>query len=255
MDGRWYRFLYRDGTEFFIDREGMEIWAQWEEPYTIEDMATYLLGPIFGFLLRLRGYVCLHAGAVVVDGKVLALIGPAGAGKSTTSAAMSRLGHRIMTEDVAALLDRGSSFEVIPGYPLIRLWPDSVGMLYGSAEALPPLTPNWDKRYLALDLDQQEFQSEPLPLGAIYFLRERRADIAAPSIEGVQSGAGLIDLVANTYTNYLLDREMRAREFDLLGRLQSIVPLRAVTPQADPARLPDLCRAIIDDYRRLKGGE
>ncbi|HEY6402772.1 MAG TPA: hypothetical protein VI479_15250 [Blastocatellia bacterium] len=57
--------------------------------------------------------------------------------------------------------------------------------------------------------------------------------------------------MANTYTNYLLDRQMRANEFNLLGRLVKNTPLRKLKPHSDPARLPELCRLILDDFRSL----
>jgi hypothetical protein len=60
-----------------------------------------------------------------------------------------------------------------------------------------------------------------------------------------------MELVTNTYTNYLLDQEMRAREFDLLGRILHNLPLRKLTPHSDPARLPELCQFILDDFRSL----
>src|SRR5262245_21853313 len=49
LDGEYYRFCYADETEFVIDGKGAEIWAKWREPLTIEDTATYLLGPVMGF--------------------------------------------------------------------------------------------------------------------------------------------------------------------------------------------------------------
>jgi hypothetical protein len=55
-------------------------------------------------------------------------------------------------------------------------------------------------------------------------------------------------LVMNTYTNYLLDKEMRAREFELLGRVVDNVPLRSVVPNAEPALVPNLCQAILEDF-------
>src|SRR5437762_799646 len=67
LDGKYYRFCYADKTEFVIDEAGTEIWADWVEPLTLEDTATYLLGPIMGFVMLLRGVVCLHASAVVID--------------------------------------------------------------------------------------------------------------------------------------------------------------------------------------------
>src|SRR5262249_61728973 len=119
-------------------------------------------GPIFGFLLRLRGVTCLHASAIAVDGRAIALIGPPGAGKSTTAAAFTQQGYPALSEDVVALCDLGDSFLVPPGYPLILFVPGSVQALFGSKDALPPLTPNWDKRYL--DLTPNCFSLLPHPL-------------------------------------------------------------------------------------------
>lgn len=246
-----FRIRYHDGAEFFLSESGNEIWATWPENLTLEDAVTYLLGPIFGFLLRLRGVVCLHASAIAVDGGAIALIGPAGAGKSTTAAAFTQQGYPALSEDVVALHDLGDSYLVQPGYPLIRLWPESVQALFGSKDALPLLTPNWDKRYLDLTQNGFSFQRQPLPLAALYILDERSDDPAAPFIKDIPSHTGLIELMTNTYTNYMLDQRMRAREFDLLGRLVKNTPLRKLKPHSDPARLPELCRFILDDFRSL----
>jgi hypothetical protein len=58
-------------------------------------------------------------------------------------------------------------------------------------------------------------------------------------------------LVANTYVNYLLDREMRTTEFDVLRRLLAEVPVRRVRPTADPSGIFALREAIAADARRL----
>src|SRR5215203_4093643 len=173
----YHRFSYADRTEFLIDRAGTEIWAQWPEPLTLEDATTYLLGPIMGIVMLLRGIVCLHGSAIAVGDETIALVGPAGSGKSTTAAAFSDRGYSILAEDVVTLDDRGDHFLVRPAYPCIRLWPASVNALYGSETHLPKLTPNWDKCYLDLS---DNFQKAPLRLAAIYHLTERRQDAAAP---------------------------------------------------------------------------
>lgn len=252
-DGGWYRLRYCDGTEFFIAGSGSEVWATWPDSLTLEDTATYLLGPVFGFLLRLRGVTCLHASAIAVGDQAIALLGPAGAGKSTTAAAFAKLGYPVLSEDVVALEDRGDRFLTQPGYPVIRLWPESVNALYGAPDALPLMTPNWDKRYLDLTGKGYPFQRKQLPVAAIYILDERRDDPAAPFIEAVVPQDALVVLVANAYTNYLLDHEMRAREFDLLGRLVKNKPVRRVTPHADATKLPQLCQVILDDFHSLTG--
>ena len=246
--GSYHYFHYADQTEFLVDNDGTQIWSCWQEPLTIEDAATYLLGPVFGFLLLLRGVVCLHASAIAIDSNAIALIGPAGSGKSTTAAAFSARGFSVLAEDVVTLDDRDDEFLVRPSYPGIRLWPASVAALYGAESDLPRLTPNWDKRYL--DLTSEKFSREPLPLSAIYLLGERSHEAAAPFIEPLDRADALLSLIANTYTNYLMDKKMRARQFDLLTRVLAKVPVRKVTPHADAGRLQDLCDCIFRDSQR-----
>jgi hypothetical protein len=151
----------------------------------------------------------------------------------------------VLAEDVVTLDDRGDRFLVRPGYPCIRLWPPAVKALYGSETHLPKLTPNWDKCYL--DLSAQ-FQGEALPLAAIYQLGERHHDSAAPFIETLDRSEALMALVANTYATKLMDKLMRAREFELLTRVVGNVSVRRVTPHADPARITELCNLIVDDF-------
>jgi hypothetical protein len=57
--------------------------------------------------------------------------------------------------------------------------------------------------------------------------------------------------VANTYVNYLLNSEMRSREFDVLRRVMAEVPIRRVRAAGDPSRVFELCEAIGADARRL----
>jgi hypothetical protein len=204
-----------------------------------------------GFVLLLRGTICLHASAIAVGDRAIALLGPAGAGKSTTAAMFARLGNSILSEDVVPLTDQGNRFLIQPGYPLIRLWPRSVHALCGAEDALPLLTPNWDKRYLNLGEGKHQFQQQPLPLTAVYILGERRADASAPYIEAVSTGKGLITLVANSYVTYMKDKFMREQEFEVLGRVAASVALRTVIPNADISYLPKLCEAILGDFHAL----
>lgn len=249
LEGKYYRFSYADRTEFLIDQEGAEIWAQWPEPLTLEDAATYLLGPIMGFVMLLRGIVCLHASAVAIGDEAVAIVGPAGSGKSTTAAAFAERGYTVLAEDVVTLDDRVDHFVVRPAYPCIRLWPAAVRALYGTETHLPRLTPNWDKRYLDLS---ERFQRQPLRLAAIYQLGERSDVPAAPFVERIDKSEGLMSLVANTYATKLMDKQMRAREFELLTRVLNNVPLRRVTPHTDPARIPELCESILIDFESVE---
>ncbi len=176
-----FHFAYGDGTAFRVDPAGSEVWMQWPDTFTVEDAATYLLGPIFGFLLRLRGVVSLHASGVLIGDEAVALVGRAGAGKSTTAAAFAQCGYPVITDDVFALKDCRGRFFVEPGYATLRLWPDSVEALCGSRQALPLITPNWEKRFLDLRTGPFRFADRAVPISTIYVLADRR-DSGAPVV-------------------------------------------------------------------------
>jgi len=61
----------------------------------------------------------------------------------------------------------------------------------------------------------------------------------------------LLDLVQNTYMNWILDRAQRAAEFEVLAHLISRIPVRRVVPHRDPARIGALCDLILADAKRL----
>ncbi|HKW32837.1 MAG TPA: hypothetical protein VJN92_07515, partial [Candidatus Acidoferrum sp.] len=249
-DGALIRIAYFDGTQFWLDRKYEKLWAIWPSVFSLEDASTYLLGPVMGILLRLRGVTCLHASAVAFGECSVAFVGWAGAGKSTTAAAFARRGQRILSDDIVALEEEEEDFYVLPAYPHLCLWPDSVNALYGSPEALPRFVPDWEKRRLSLS-EEARFENRALPLRAIYILGERRPD-PGPTLESVAPRVALISLVAESYANKFLDRELRAREFEVLGRMATRIPIRRVHAHEDAGRLEDLCRLIRKDLAELE---
>jgi hypothetical protein len=250
-----FHLLYGDGAEFVVEDAGRRVWCRWDEDLTPEDVATYLLGPVMGFVLRLRGVTALHASTVEVGGGAVLLVGPSGAGKSTTAAALASRGVRVLGDDIAALVPGDDGFRVQPAYPHVRLWPDSAEAVFG-ARTLPPLTPTWDKRYLDLSAEGV-YQPQPLPVRAVYLLASRAPLPERPAVAAIRPQAALVSLVRDAYMASLPDLPARARDLKTLGALVSSVPVRTLLPHDDPARLPALCDVLLDDVRRLSvdGGE
>src|SRR5262249_45569383 len=153
---------------------------------------------------------------------------------------------------VAALREADATFEVEPAYPRIRLWPDAAASLFGSPDALPRITPGWEKRYLGLDGDSFFFQGTPLPLGAIYLLGARDQGHDAPVILPLSPRESLMSLVPDTYGAHLLDAPRRAKEFDDLARLVECVPVRRATAAREFSRIDELCGLVLEDLRRLR---
>jgi hypothetical protein len=242
--GAFLRLDYFDGARFWLDPAGTAVWAVWPATLSLEDVATYVLGPVLGLLLRLRGVPCLHASAVAFGNFTVAFAGSEGAGKSTTAAALANRGHAVISDDIVALVEREGLFCVLPAYPYLSLWQESVNILYGPQRTLPSFSPSYDKRQLLLAENRLRFQETQMPLGAVFLLGERIADPAAPFVEKLPAGEALVALVANSYATNMLDQEMRAREFKLLGRLVTTVPIWRLRPHEEGSRLGDLCDVI-----------
>ncbi len=245
-DGGLLHLVYSDGTQFWLDRAGDTIWSVWSVRSSLENAASYLLGPILGLVLRLRGVVCLHASAVAFGDRCVAFVGPEGAGKSTIAGMFARLGHAIVSDDIVGLAEREGRFSVSPAYPHVCLWPESVQMLFGSPDALPRALPDWEKRLLILGEEGTRFESRELPLVAVYVFGARRPS-AGPEVVAIPDQKQLLSLVANTYATNLIDRDMRGAEFSVLSRLISSVPVRMVHSSHDPGRLDELCQVIRTD--------
>jgi hypothetical protein len=247
QQGRYFRFLYDDETEAFVDRRGSEIWMQWPAQFSIEEVLPYLLGQALGLAQRLRGTVCLHASAVLIEDRAIVVTGPAGAGKSSAAAAFLRLGYPVLADDVVPVVRQEGAFQVRSSHPRLWLRPDVVERLYGSREALPQLTPNWGKRYLDLRQQPQGFIDRTAKLSVIYRLGDA-FDAGQSFARPLSPQTALVQLAANSYVNYLLDQEMRVQEFTFLGQLVKTIPVRQLQ------RLPTgpdptlLCEGILEDY-------
>ena len=237
-------FRYGDGTAIDVDHRARpaRIRAAIAPGQTLEDLTAYLYGPVLGFLLRARSQLALHASCVeIAEGAVL-IAGVAGAGKSTTAAALATRGYAVVSDDLTALTFDDGAATAWPAFDHLRLWPSSQPLVLGEAASLERITPTWEKR--RFPLDGAAFADVPCPVRAIVVLRERRSD-ARLVARALTPAHAVIKLATLTYANYLLDAPMRAHELIQLGALVRAVPVVAVTPPAGRDGLGHLCDAIV----------
>ena len=141
-----------------------------------------------------------------------------------------------------------------PGYPQIRLWPQSIAAIYEDSENLPLVYSHRDKRYLSLGIEGGPggtFWPWPLPLVAIYVLEEVAGNLADPQIEALGPPDKLMTLIRNTFGGYVVSDENRRQEFALLAQLSKTVSVRRLLFTHDLTRLPAQSKAILEDVRSL----
>ena len=219
--GRWLEFAYADGTTFDVDAAGHRIFVNAPSHLPFDGVCEYLLGPILGIVMRLRGIVCLHASAVSVDGRALAFMGPAGAGKSTLAAAFARAGIGVLSDDTVALALSTPGWCATPAYPRVRLWPDVVEALSVPVQ----LAIEQGTRHQLDLLPINRYVATPTPLSAIYAI-EFDDSVDGVFVEPVSPDAALPLVSAHTFANRVLTRELRVQEFHALVDLVATVPVR-----------------------------
>ena len=112
-----------DGIAGYHVTQGKRIVIQAAPEAVPEEILLFLMGSAMGALLHQRGFLPLHAGAVLTDQGAVILAGPSGIGKSTLNAAFQHQGFPILADDVCAVTaEKNNGARVIPGFPRLKLW-------------------------------------------------------------------------------------------------------------------------------------
>lgn len=250
-DGAW-RLVYGEGVRFVGDRAVSRVEVAYDAPLDLDDVLSFLVGPVLGLALRRRGILALHASAVVIDGLAVGFLGAGGAGKSTLAAALAARGHAVLTDDVLALRRDGAHWSAHPGYPEIRLWESSEPLLFGTSDSLRPYSANWDKRTLPLDARGYSFAREAVPLGALVLLEEA-GDGPTTIVRRGEGAEAIVSLVGNTYVGYLLDADERRTEMRALAALVEAVPIGRLLP-AEAGAGPEVLADAVERWVRAGRG-
>ncbi|MES2495927.1 MAG: hypothetical protein V4618_07425 [Pseudomonadota bacterium] len=221
------RFQVRDGRAILVDPH---------PDASDRNVRLVLLGSAMAVLLHQRGILPLHANAIDVDGRAVAIMGASGAGKSTLAAAFHDRGRRILSDDVCAVSRDGDSFSAQPGIPRLRLWRDAV-------ERSGRVTGDYERAFDALDKysvrTTAAVRSEALPLAAIVLLASHDGDPAIDirRLAGVEAVEALI---ANTYRgSFIRTVGDGAAHFATCLALQRAVPVFRLSRPWDPARIAE----------------
>ncbi|HYE86584.1 MAG TPA: hypothetical protein VEA16_09530, partial [Vicinamibacterales bacterium] len=111
----------------FLVVDGREILATPLKDSTPAELGFFLMQGVIGVLLHQRGVLPLHASAVQIGGRTIAVAGHAGAGKSTLLLECVRRGGRIVTDDLAALsIGPSEPVRIISGFPRVHVWRETL---------------------------------------------------------------------------------------------------------------------------------
>jgi hypothetical protein len=233
------RIAFDDTGVFDISPSRREI--VWYPGPRATDAAVHadVLGRVMALAAHADGHVTLHASAVSVAGRAVAIVGPKHAGKSTLALALVRQGARLITDDTLVLRLQGGTAWAAPGVQRIRLWEDAARALgrpvsgHRGAKPILALAPN-------------DTEAAALPLAACYVLATSLEPNSAPvRRERLSPVHAALACVRFSKLGALGGGAVGAAVLDRAGTLTSAVPVFLATVRRDLARLDEVAERLM----------
>ena len=127
-----------------------------------------LFGTVAAFLLRQRGLFAMHASSIATPKGAVLFAGHSGAGKSTLMAALNTQNYAMISDDITVIRPDAAQSAVLPGFPNMKLWANSMNALGHSSVGLKTVRKHLVNKY-SVPIGG-EVTSVSLPLHAIYIL-------------------------------------------------------------------------------------
>ncbi|HEX5241730.1 MAG TPA: hypothetical protein VFW23_00605 [Tepidisphaeraceae bacterium] len=204
----------------------------------------FLLGPVMALPLHQRKMLVLHASAVIVDGTVIGFAGEKGEGKSTLAGAMNAAGYPLFCDDVLAIdLREPERIVAYPGFPQLKLLPDSAEQIGFAASQLPRVHPDYEKRAARID---GQCTPQALSVKRLYILQTADED----AIEPVSPQNRLVELVRHSYLAPLLETTGESADhFRQVVLLANRIEIAALKRTRDLSRLRQTVEQVVKDLK------
>lgn len=204
-----------------------------------------LLGPVLAVICYLRGTLPLHASALRIGGRVVAIAGRSGAGKSTLAAALWRRGHALITDDICACTGLPGRPLVLPTYPALKLARaslETIGHDAGGLEKIDTEKFQW--------VNEEGFDPTPQPLDRVYLIEDAREGVDDAIVPA--NGAEAFERLSAEIYRAPIGRLLLAKPafFAMAAQLAAQVELRRLVRRPDFTRLKALAAAIEADAVR-----
>lgn len=240
-----HRLRFRDCAEFVIAGDTGSITVRPVSGGRSELIPVLLAGTVTALLLTLRGATVVHAGAVAVDGRALAIVAQSGRGKSTLAALLCASGADLVADDVLAV-GSPTPISCCGGASELRLRPASAAIATDDPTAATRATADERTAWRP-----SLHGGEPIELGAIVFPFPSRTATEL-ELRRVSPEEALLGLLACPRINGWKRAAEIGRSFTVLGEVAASVPAHAALvpwgPPFDPGIARRLASLVADDH-------
>lgn len=210
-----------------------------------------ILGPIMAWMLNWREFFVIHASAIDINGKTIALMGDKLAGKSTTAAAFIRAGYPLITDDLLAItFDDHRNPVCHPAFPQLKLADDAAASIQvDGAEALPLVYEGFTKRQHKL----AAMRTEAASLDCLVTLDRGGSD---PGLFAFDTPAAIAAINRFSYMPRFSDapwsQKEKARHFRACATLADKAQVARLQIPDDLARLHETVELVVSALDRIE---
>lgn len=166
------RSIKKDSFWQFYERVGI-IWIMQGKNVIVDPIENYnkellkntIISNTLGFLLLQRERIAIHGSTVVIDKGAVVITGACGAGKSTLTLELEKMGNKFLSDDIVAV-DPNDNNSVELGFPYHKLCEDVVDKLNIERSALSSCKGAYETKYIVAD--KENFSFEKAPIKVIY---------------------------------------------------------------------------------------
>lgn len=238
---------FRSQAEFRVTADGSVIRCRRLGDTSHAALRHILLDHLLPCVLGHRGTLVVHGSCVALPAGAVVFAGSSLAGKSTTAAALAYRGHRLIADDAAVIVSSGRGSHVVPAYPGLRLWPDSLEAVATNAPVSSHLQYS-SKRRLGIDAVAPMYSEGGAALRRIYFLAPRPAEeLTNPEILHVSARDAVLEILEHAFLLDPDDRGRLAAQFERVADSDVPSRVRRLRYPLDMSRVQDLVDVVLRD--------
>ena len=203
------------------------------------EFSAFILGTVFGALLHQRRLLPLHGSSVVYKKKGLIFAGTSGTGKSTLAAAFINRGARLLADDISLISFIGGKPEIIPAFPGMKIWEDSLKQLGKNPGKYRPIRKDLKKYLYPVD----KYHDQEITVDHIFIISSHnRETFEIKDLQGIEKFNVLKN---NTYFFRGMNKTgILEKHFQMCNVLAQHVPVSHITRPNSSFRIDELIKEI-----------
>ena len=228
--GRW---SICDGNRITVEPESAE---------RMTEARLYTLGSAWGTLGYQRCWAMLHGSAVQIGARTALFAGEAEQGKSTMAAALTRVGARLLSDDLSRVQPPSGNdgTQLWPSGARLKLWDQALNHFGWQDREL--VQDHFRDQKFHLAVDQGPIGAAPVPLSAVFVLEWGDA-IAVERLRGAEAVKALAD--GTMYRKEYLELMGKLGEQVVYcARIAAQVPIYRLTRPKDFTFLDEVCERV-----------